>query len=413
MNKSARILWNSFLMALQELKVNKLRTFLSLFGVTIGIFCIISVLALVNSLQATIQSAMSELGSNMVNVGKWEWMNTSDYPWWKFINRPEVRYSEFEFLQQNSKDAQAMYYLNTTNTTLVYKDNTYNANFYGVSEEFNQMQNVAIAAGRYMTAADFTRGTPVCVIGDEIATQLFQIPELAVGKQINLNNNKVTVLGVIKKQGQLINVFQFDQSMIVPYHYFATLYNVEKLDPSVFVKAKSGISNTELIGELRVLMRQVRRLNPTQDDNFALNDVNMFQQQIDNLFAGLNTAGWAIAGLSLLVGGFGVANIMFVTVRERRSQIGLKKAIGAKKSSILVEFLLESAFLCLLGGLIGLILVWILSMVISAMFPFHMFVAFKIIVLAFSICIGLGIISGIIPASMAAKLNPVVAIRSN
>lgn len=413
MNKTLRILWNSFLMALQELRVNKLRTFLSLFGVTIGIFCIVSVLALVNSLQAEIRSELDEMGSNMINVSKWQWMNSNDYPWWKFINRPEVKYSEFKFLQQNSKDAQAMYYFTMTTTTLSYKNNTYNANLYGVSEEFNQIQNVDVAAGRYMTSAEFTRGMPVCVIGDEIATQLFQIPERAVGKQINFNNNKVTVLGVIKKQGQIINAFQFDQSMIIPHYYFTTLYNEDNLDPDIFVKAKAGISNAELTGELHMLMRQVRRLNPTQDDNFALNDVDMFREVIEKFFGVVNEAGWAIAGVSLLVGGFGIANIMFVTVRERRSQIGLKKAIGAKSATILWEFLLESAFLCILGGLIGLLLVWVLSMIISAIFPFHMFVALKIIVLAFSICIALGVVSGIVPASVAAKLNPVVAIRSN
>ncbi|HEY0298624.1 MAG TPA: ABC transporter permease [Arachidicoccus sp.] len=413
MKKLFRILWNSFLMALQELKVNKLRTFLSLFGVTIGIFCIIGVLALVNSLQSKIQSDMNELGSNMVEVDKWEWINSNDYPWWKFVNRPEIKYSEFEFLKQNSKDAEAMYYLNNTNTNLQYEDNTYSTSVYGTSEELNQVQNIDLAAGRYIVGTEFTRGSAVCVIGNEVATQLFQVPELAVGKQISLNHHKVTVLGVIKKKGHLINIFDFDESVIVPYHYFASLYNAEKLGPQIYAKAKNGISNTELIDELRGLMRQIRRQSPNQDNNFALNDINMFRNQIDSFFGVLNTAGWAIAGLSLLVGGFGIANIMFVTVRERRSQIGLKKAIGAKNVTILSEFLLESAFLCVIGGIIGLALVWILSLILSAFIPFPIFIAGKIIALAFTICVLLGVVSGIIPASVAARLNPVAAIRSN
>ncbi|HEU0226605.1 MAG TPA: ABC transporter permease [Arachidicoccus soli] len=413
MGKLFRILWNSFLMALQELKVNKLRTFLSLFGVTIGIFCIIGVLALVDSLQHKVESDMNQLGSNMVQVGKWEFLNTNDYPWWKFINRPEVKYSEYLFLKQNTTDADAMYYLNNTNALLQYKDNTYNANVYGTSDEFSRIQTIDIDAGRYITENEFNRGMAVCVIGNEVATQLFKDPFLAVGQQISVKGNKVTVIGVVKKQGQMINIFQFDQSIIEPYHYFASIYNAEKLSPQIFVQSKPGISNKAMINELRGLMRQVRRLSPKQDDNFALNDINLFRDQIDSLFSVLNTSGWAIAGLSLLVGGFGIANIMFVTVRERRSQIGLKKALGAKNKTILTEFLIESAFLCVIGGLIGLILVWLLTLILSNFIPFPIFIAGRIIVLAFSICLFLGVLSGIIPASVAAKLNPVVAIRSN
>lgn len=400
-------------MALQELKVNKLRTFLSLFGITIGIFCIIGVLALVNSLKQKVQSDMNELGSNTVQVGKWEFLNTNDYPWWKFINRPEVKYSEFEFLKRNVSYAEHMYYLNNTNSVLKYKDNTYAGNVYGTSEEFNQVQTVDLSYGRYMSMSEFTRGMPVAVIGEEVATQLFLDPALAVGKKIDVDGHKVIVLGVIKKQGQMINIFQFDQSIVIPYNFFASVYNAEKLSPQVFVKGKDGVPNTALIDELRGLMRQVRRLSPKVDDNFALNDINLFREQIDTMFGALNMGGWAIAGLSLLVGGFGIANIMFVTVRERRGQIGLKKAIGAKSRTILTEFLIESAFLCIIGGLIGLMLVWILALALSAILPFPIVIAGNIIILAFSICIGLGVLSGIIPATIAARLNPVVAIRSN
>ena len=211
----------------------------------------------------------------------------------------------------------------------------------------------------------------------------------------------------------MINIFQFDESIVVPYNYFASIYNAEKLSPQIFVKGKDGVPNSALIDELRGLMRQVRRLSPKEDDNFALNDINLFREQIDTVFASLNLGGWAIAGLSLLVGGFGIANIMFVTVRERRSQIGLKKAIGAKSRTILTEFLIESAFLCIIGGLIGLFLVWVLTLVLGPILPFPIGIAGSIIVLAFSICIGLGVLSGIIPATIAARLNPVVAIRSN
>jgi putative ABC transport system permease protein len=306
-----------------------------------------------------------------------------------------------------------MYYLNNTSANLAYKDNTYGGNVYGTTEEFNTVQTVEVEYGRYITPSEFKRGMAVAVIGQEVATQLFKMPSAAIGKKISVNGKKVNVIGVIKKQGQMINIFQFDQSIIVPYNYFASIYNADKLRPEIFVKGREGVPNSALIDELRGLMRQVRRLSPKQDDNFALNDINLFREQIDKVFASLNIGGWIIAGLSLLVGGFGIANIMFVTVRERRSQIGLKKAIGAKSRTILTEFLIESAFLCIIGGLLGLFLVWVLSLILSSILPFPIVIAGSIILLAFSICIGLGVLSGIIPATIAARLNPVVAIRSN
>ena len=356
---------------------------------------------------------MNELGSNTVQVGKWEFLNTSDYPWWKFVNRPEVKYSEFEFLKRNTGYAQHIYYLNNTAGSMAYKNNTYTGNVYGTSEEFNSVQTVDVEFGRYLNPSEFKRGMAVAVIGQEVATQLFKNPAEAVGKKISIDRKKVTVIGVIKKQGQMINIFQFDESIIVPYNFFASAYNADKLSPQIFVKGKEGIPNSVLIDELRGLMRQVRRLSPKAEDNFALNDINLFREQIDTVFASLNIGGWLIAGLSLLVGGFGIANIMFVTVRERRGQIGLKKAIGARNRTILTEFLIESAFLCVIGGLIGLFLVWLLTIALGAILPFPIVIAGSIIVLAFSICIGLGVLSGIIPATIAARLNPVVAIRSN
>jgi putative ABC transport system permease protein len=178
------------------------------------------------------------------------------------------------------------------------------------------------------------------------------------------------------------------------------------------VQAKPGVPSALLQQELTGVMRQIRKLSPTEEDNFTCNDVAQFKDQIDSVFGSINSGGWAIAGLSLIVGAFGVANIMFVTVRERTSQIGLKKAIGAKSSTILYEFLLESAFLCIIGGLVGLFLVWILTVALGSVLPFPLHIAPSIVVLALSICIILGVISGIIPASIAAKMNPVEAIRT-
>lgn len=412
--KLITIIWNSFRMALQELRVNKLRTFLSLFGITIGIFCIIGVLATVDSLKRKVKGEVQTLGNNTIYIDKWEYGGGGEYPWWKFVKRPTPTYDEMKFIQTKSELADAIAFFASQNATLSYGDNSLtNTNVYSITEDFNKIQSINVIAGRYISDYDFTYGTNATVIGYKVAEELFGNPEKAIGKQIDFNHHKAIIVGVLEKQGNsLLGGFNYDDCILLPYRYFASIYNIKQSSPFILVQAKNKIATSNLSDELRGIMRQQRRLSPQQDDNFALNDVNLLGNSLNGLFGSLNMGGWAIAGLSLLVGAFGVANIMFVTVRERTSQIGLKKAIGAKKRTILTEFLLESAFLCVIGGLLGLFLVWVLTMALSKVLPFPIFIAPNIIILALSICIILGILSGIIPASIAAKMDPVVAIRS-
>ncbi|RWZ87883.1 MULTISPECIES: ABC transporter permease [unclassified Hydrotalea] len=414
MIKLLTIIWNSFKMALQELRVNKLRTFLSLFGITIGIFCIIGVLATVDSLKRKVKGEVQTLGNNTIYIDKWEYGGGGEYPWWKFVKRPTPTYDEMKFIQAKSKLADAMAFFASQNATLSYGDNSLtNTNIYSVTEDFNKIQSINVAVGRYISDYDFTYGTNATVIGNKVAEELFGNAEKAIGKEIDFNHHKAIIVGVLEKQGNsLLGGFNYDDCILLPYRYFASIYNIKQSSPFIMVQAKNNIATASLSDELKGIMRQQRKLSPQQEDNFALNDVNLLGNSLNGLFGSLNLGGWAIAGLSLLVGAFGVANIMFVTVRERTSQIGLKKAIGAKKRTILTEFLLESAFLCVIGGLLGLFLVWILTMALSKVLPFPIFIAPNIIVLALSICIVLGILSGIIPASIAAKMDPVVAIRS-
>jgi len=414
MLKLLSILWNSFRMALQELKVNKLRTFLSLFGITIGIFCIIGVLATVDSLERKVQTDLKSFGDNTIYIDKWNYGGGNDYPWWKYVKRPSMKYEELKVIKSKSYLASFAAFFVSNNVSLNYADNVLsNVNLYGVSNEFNSIQEIVVNNGRYLNEADFTSGTSIGVIGYKVADELYGSPEKAVGKEVSFKGRRVYVVGVIKKQGQsLLGGFDYDNCMIVPYRYFASIYNPDNNNPYIMVKGKANVASSALADELNGVMRQLRKLSPTQEDNFSCNDVAQFGEQISGFFGQVSAGGWAIAGLSLIVGAFGVANIMFVTVRERTSQIGLKKAIGAKRSTILTEFLLESAFLCIIGGLIGLGLVWLLSLALSTVLPFPIFIAPNIIGLALSICIILGILAGIIPASIAAKMDPVVAIRT-
>jgi putative ABC transport system permease protein len=416
MRRIIEITVSSFSIALQELWKNKLRTFLSLFGVTIGIFCIIGVLATVNSLQTNIQREINALGTNTIYIDKWDYGagGGPDYPWWKFVKRPSPKYEEMlEIKRRTSVSDHAAFVINT-NTNLEVGDNTLsNVHLYGLTEEFPFIQPLEIQYGRFMTDAEFGLGSNAAVIGNEVAEKLFGEPERAVGKYVTLKGKRVNVVGVIKKEGStLIGGWEFDKSLVTSYRYGRTLMDEKRADPIIMVKGMPNMSSQVVKDELKSVMRSIHKLNPTEDDNFALNDINDLSDALSTAFVSINIGGWAIGALSFIVGIFGVANIMFVTVKERTTQIGLKKAIGAKNSVILTEFLLESAFLCIFGGLIGLLLVFALTKIASAVFHFPFFLAPGIIILALLICIIAGILAGIIPALQAAKMDPVVAIRS-
>lgn len=404
-------------MAVQELRVNKLRTFLSLFGITIGIFCIIGVLATVDSLERKVQSDIKAFGNNTIYIDKWNYGGGDDggqYPWWKYIKRPQMKIEEMEFVKVKSQLAANAAFFVSNNVNFSYRDNILNnINLYGITPEFTSIQTVEIDHGRYLNDAEFMRGTTACVIGNLVATELFPDAEKAVGQQISYNGKRLNIVGVIKKQGQsFVGGFDYDQSVIVTYRYFASIYAPDNSSPFIMVQGKPNIPSSALQDELTGIMRQARRLSPLEEDNFSCNDVAQFSEQVSGFFGNVKVGGWVIAIFSLIVGVFGVANIMFVTVRERTSQIGLKKAIGAKKRTILTEFLLESAFLCVIGGVLGLLMVEGLVLVLGTILPFPLYIAPDIIALALSICIGMGMISGIIPAYTAARMDPVVAIRT-
>jgi len=410
------IFWTSLKMAIQEFRSNKLRTFLSLLGITFGIFCIISVLATISSMELAVKNELKSIAGHTVFIGKWENGGGPDYPWWKYIKRPEVKYSEMKLVQLKSPElTDITYFMNITGNVEFENDVMTGVNYYGVSEKFPAVQPISVETGRFFRTEDFANGANFIVIGNKIAEDIFGKAERALGKIVKLKNSKeAIIIGLIVKQGQSIfNAWDYDHSIIMPSSFMKQMVREENSGPAIMVKGKENTSIAALKDELRGSMRSIRKLSPTSEDNFSLNDLDTATKELDSLVGGLNVGGWAIAGLSLIVGMFGVANIMFVTVRERTSQIGLKKAIGAKRSTILSEFLMESAFLCIIGGLIGLLAVFILTFVLSAIIPFKVFVPLNIIALSIGICVVVGILAGIVPAVTAARMDPVVAIRSH
>src|SRR5579871_3541329 len=417
MLRFAKIVWTSFKMALQELRSNKLRTFLSLLGITFGIFCIISVLSTISSMQRAVTNDIKSMGNKAIYISRWQWGGDGDeFPWWKYLKRPVSKYYEMEMLKQKVPAIKHIAFVGAINDVIEYEDDIIrNINYYGITEGFIDIQPLTIGAGRYFQQTDFDHGPNYIVIGNTIAENLFVKPENAVGKQVKLKNQKIaTIIGVIKKKGKsMIDAWDYDNSILFPYEYFKQFAKEDNSDPNIMVQGDDNVSVDALKDELNGAMRSIRKLSPTQENNYSLNDVGIISSFLDPIFTGMNVGGWAIAALSLLVGMFGVANIMFVTVRERTSQIGLKKAIGAKRRSIMMEFLLESAFLCIIGGLIGMAAVFILTLIFSTMFSFQVFIPLNIIILAVFFCLLTGVLAGIIPALIAARMDPVVAIRSN
>lgn len=401
-------------MALAELRVNKLRTFLSLFGVTIGIFCIIGVLATVESLKKSVSDGLKDMGTNTVYIQKWPWGGGGDYPWWKYMKRPEPKYEEMKPINELSHymDATAFMLFNSSN--LEYKDNVLqNVTWYGATEDFNSIQEIKMGFGRYLSSSEFNAGSPVIVMGYTNADKLFGAADKGVGRQVQIAGRTCTVVGVMKKNGQsLIGGWDFDNIIIVPFNFCRQIVNERYGQRFLLVKGKEGVPVQDLKDELKGIMRSVRKLRPTEDDNFSLNDVTASSSSMESFFGSVNLGGFIIGGFSLVVGLFGIANIMFVTVKERTSQIGLKKAIGAQRSYILTEFLLESSFLCVIGGAIGLLLVFLISLALSSVLPFKVFLAPGTMMLGIGISIGVGLLAGIIPAWSAARMDPVVAIRS-
>jgi putative ABC transport system permease protein len=414
MRRTLQIIGNSFRLAVLELKNNKLRTTLSLLGVTFGIFCIIGVLSLVTSLERNIQNDIKSLGSNSIYIDKWDYSGGPDYPWWKYVKRPEPKFEEMDMIRQKSSAVGRVSFNLSNNGNIEFENGVLEGvNYYGVSEDFNKIQPYEIVYGRDLSASDFQNGSPSVVIGYENAEKLFGRADRAVGQTVKLKDRNAVVNGVIKKQGKsMVGGWEFDRSILMSYRFFKLMYHERWSNPVIIVQGKENVAIEGLKDELRGAMRSIHKLGPREEDDFALNAISDFSKAVSGFFSSVNLGGWFIGLLSLIVGAFSIANIMFVTVRERTPVIGLKKAIGAKRITILAEFLLESAFICILGGLIGIVLVFLLTLLASNLAGFPIFISTSLLGLSIGICILIGVLAGIIPASIASRLDAVVAIRS-
>ena len=406
----------SFLFAFDALRQNRLRTLLSLLGVTIGIFTIIGVYSAVDTLRDNLQKSVDKLGNNSVYIQKWPWVSDGEYPWWKYMQRPVPKLRDFEELARRSQTAQALSYeVYIDSRTIKYKSNTVDgAEIGAVTQDHNKVWNFDFADGRYFTEIESRTGAPVTIIGYDIAKNLF--PDgTAVGKQVKIMGRYVTIIGVFAKEGNDMLGNSDDKQVLLPLNFAHNIIDVqnEKYNPQIVVRGKDGIPLPEVEGELKGLMRSIHSKSPGQDDDFALNEVTMLSNQLDILFNVVNVAGFIIGLFSILVGGFGIANIMFVSVKERTNIIGIQKSLGAKNYFILLQFLIEAVILCLMGGLIGLAMVYLGTLIVKWTTDITVVLYLRNILKGIGWSVGIGMVAGLLPAWFASRLDPVEAIRSN
>lgn len=407
-----RLFRESYLFALNAIIVNKLRTILSLSGITIGIFAIITVFTIFDSMESSIHKSIDSLGSNVLFVQKWPWSMGGDYPWWKYYRRPQPDLDDLRTIQKISRTAEsAAYMMGVTRTVKRLNNSIEDVTIAGVSHDFDQVMDVKIAEGRYFTPQESNNGHNVAILGSDVVSNLFQKTD-PINKTIKIFGQKFSVIGTLEKEGEDMFGGSNDNQVILPVNYVRNLYALRETDGTIVVKARKNISNEEMKDELTGILRASRKLKPRSDDNFAINETDLISKGFDELFAVIAMVGWIIGGFSLLVGGFGIANIMFVSVRERTNIIGIQKALGAKKYFIMFEFLFESVILSLIGGLLGLLFVYLITFMMSSAMNMEVTLTMFNIVLGLGVSFIIGLVSGIIPAWIASRMDPVVAIRS-
>ncbi len=408
-----RLVGDSIKFAFSSLITNKLRTFLSLLGITIGIFSIISVMTTIDSLERSIRDNVSSLGNNTIYIQKWPWTFGPDYPWWKYINRPLPTLEEAEKIRQQSVYADKVAFAAQTQKTVEFEDKSVaNIGILMVSHDYDQIREFNIEKGRYFSPMESNNGRNVAVIGPVLAENLFGTSDV-LGKDIKMNGRKLSIIGIFKKEGEDMFNNSMDEMVLIPVNFGRTMFDIKSdaLNPFITVSAKENVNNEQLIDELSIIMRTIRRLKPMEEDDFALNQASMISKGLDSIFSIIDIAGIIIGGFAILVGGFGIANIMFVSVKERTKEIGIQKAIGAKSYLILIQFLTEATVLSLVGGIVGLILVWLLTLLATSVTPMTFALSLGNIIWGTVISVVIGIVSGFLPARQAAKLDPVIAMN--
>ena len=334
------------------------------------------------------------------------------YPWWKYYQRPQPKLQEVKEILKRSNTVEDAAFFFSVSRNVYFRDNSMeNIPVMAVSYHYNKVMPLDLQEGRYFTEIENNGGRNIAIIGADIASNLFPHQD-AIGRKIKVFGRKLQIIGVIKKKGEDIFGNSSDNVIIIPVNYARGVVDMKNINSTIVVRAKPFVSNTQMKDELTGIMRSIRKLKPRADNSFAINETDIISKGFDKLFAVIALVGWIIGGFSLLVGGFGIANIMFVSVKERTNQIGIQKSLGAKNYFILLQFLFEAVFLALLGGIVGLLIVFGLTYLVTSVVGFALTLSIKNIVLGVTVSGIIGLISGFLPAWSASRLDPVEAMRS-
>jgi len=391
------------------IRANKMRSALTTLGIVIGIVTVTLMGTAIEGLNRSFLKSVSSLGADVFYVQRSAWINTSAADWQKAMKRKRIRLVDAEALASQLTLAAAVAPTADSRAAVKYKNRSADGcDVIGTTEAYQTTSGIKMAAGRFLSAADVSGGRPICVIGAEAATNLFQL-ETPVGNRIRINDKPFEVVGVMDRQGEFLGMFSLDNRVIIPIDQFiTTIWN----DPNVEIEVKAG-AMTQLEDareEVRQVFRRIRQVPPADPDDFAINQTDQFIQMFNSVAGTIAVVGLFITGLSLFVGGIGIMNIMFVSVAERTKEIGVRKAIGARRRTILLQFLIEAASICGIGGLIGLAIAWPLTLLLNTVMPATL--SIPMVVLAFTVSLVTGVVSGFLPAWRAARMNPVDALRS-
>ncbi|HIR95093.1 MAG TPA: ABC transporter permease [Candidatus Coprenecus stercorigallinarum] len=401
-----------------SIRSDKLRTFLSLFGVTVGIFSIVAVFCAVDSLKANIMEGVQSFGSDIVYIDRFpmaqeEGEDGEPLQWWDYLQRPEITEENFEYVARNAALAENVVYVIMGNGNASYRRNNYSNAFLVITTDgLENVMSYSLAEGRDFSQMEIRGGSNVAILGYNVAQELFG-DSYPVGKKVKVKGGSATVVGVLEKQGEsMVSIVNTDDAVILPLQFGKTVLASAWGSGMMMAAPAEGVSRDAFIDELRLLLRSCRGLSPSERDDFAINEMTFLLDMLDSVFRGISKAGWIIGAFSLIIGGFGIANIMFVSVQERMNQIGIQKALGAKRYVILTQFMVEASFLSLAGGLVGILLVFLISIPVNAVSEyFTITLSPDNAIAGMLIAVVLGILSGLIPAWKAATVDPVRAIN--